>query len=114
MSRTNNNETALPDTIQKFMPAETKGLTISDIRRRRAVVLLQKEYCKEKMQFNLLKLKNTSPFSKGYQGGKGKGKSKPVAILQKVVGGMNYLDYALIGFSIFGQVRKLFKFFRKK
>ncbi|MDE6558710.1 MAG: hypothetical protein K2K29_02345, partial [Muribaculaceae bacterium] len=39
---------------------------------------------------------------------------KAGAIAQKLLGGMNYFDYAVIGFSVFSNVRKFFKIFKKK
>lgn len=116
---TNNNTPALSETpkvpsdLETIQPAEVKGMTIREIRYQRALVALQKEFCKEKMHSGILKLKSVSPFSKDY-----KGKSKPLGratgIASKIIGGMNYIDYALIGFSAFSNIRKILGFFRKK
>lgn len=103
----------VPSDLETIQPAEVKGLTIREIRYQRALVALQKEFCKEKMHTGVLKLKSASPFSKDYNG-----KSKPLGkisgIAGKIIGGMNYLDYALIGYTAFSNVRKVLGFFKKK
>lgn len=102
-----------PAEVDRKTKMDAKGLTIDEIRHRRALVLLQKEFCKEKMQFNALKMKNNSPFSPDYNG-----KSKPLgrvmSLAGKFIGGMNYIDYAVIGLSMFANVRKAIKKFKKK
>lgn len=102
-----------PDEVDQKTMVQSRGLTIDELRHRRALVLLQKEFCKEKMQYGALKLKNSSPFSKDYSG-----RSKPLgratALAGKLIGGMNYLDYAVIGFSIFNNVKKAVKIFKRK
>ncbi len=94
-------------------PRPVKGLTISEIRYQRALVALQKEFCKEKIGVSVRKLKNASPFSKNFNS-----KKVPAgrigALAGKLISGMNYLDYAVIGFSAFSNVRKILGFFKKK
>lgn len=107
------NEIQLPDELKSAEPKEVKGLTMREIRHRRALVLLQKEFCKEKMEYEVLKLKNSSPFSKNYSGKSGT-MGRMTSIAGKLLGGMNYLDYAVIGFSLFNNVRKAIKIFKKK
>lgn len=103
----------IPSDLESIQPAEVKGLTIREIRYQRALVALQKEFCKEKMNSGLLKVRNSSPFSSNYSG-----KSKPLGraagIAGKIIGGMNYIDYAILGFSIFSNIKKVFGFFSKK
>lgn len=103
----------IPTDLQSAEPLKIPGLTIREIRHRRAIVLLQKEFCKEKISYSALKLKNSSPFSKNYSG-KSKTFGRAGGILGKIVGGMNYLDYALVGFSVFSNVRKVLRLFHKK
>ncbi|MDE5663545.1 MAG: hypothetical protein K2I37_05890 [Muribaculaceae bacterium] len=113
MSKNKNTKSSVPADLESITPAEVKGLTIREIRYQRALVALQKDFCREKMNVGILRLKNSSPFSKNYQG-----KSKPfgraAGIVGKLIGGMNYLDYAVLGFSIFSNVRKVMGIFRKK
>lgn len=103
----------VPSDLETIKPAEVKGLTIREIRYQRALVALQKEFCKEKMNSGILKLRSASPFSKDYNG-KAKPLGRAAGIAGKIMGGMNYLDYALIGFSAFSNIRKIFGFFKKK
>lgn len=104
---------ALPDGLTSVEPVKRTGLTIREIRHRRAMVMLQKEFCKEKIRFNALKLKNSSPFSRDYDG-KGKALGRASGIAGKLIKGMNYLDYLMIGYSVFGYVRKFTSIFRKR
>lgn len=103
----------VPADLETINPTEIKGLTIREIRYQRALVALQKEFCREKMNSDFLKLKSSSPFSSDY-----KDKSKPLGraagIAGKIMGGLNYLDYALIGFTAFSNVKKILGFFKKK
>ncbi|MBD5292157.1 hypothetical protein HDR69_07315 [bacterium] len=103
----------IPSDLETIQPAEVKGLTIREIRYQRALVALQKEFCREKMNSGILKVKNSSPFSSNYSG-KTKPLGRAAGIAGKIVGGMNYIDYAILGFSIFSNVRKVFGFFKKK
>lgn len=116
MSKNKNDKTcpaAVPADLTSIEPAEIKGLTIREIRYQRALVALQKDFCREKMNVGLMKLKNSSPFSKDYQG-KTKFLGRPAGIVGKVIGGMNYIDYILLGFSLFSNAKKVMGFFRKK
>lgn len=112
----NNNKSSLPELpndLKTADPEKIKGLTIREIRHRRALVLLQKEFCKEKISYSALKLKNSSPFSRNYNG-RSRRMGRFPAIIGKLVGGMNYLDYAVIGFSVFNNVRKVFSLFKRR
>ncbi|MEZ3518767.1 MAG: hypothetical protein K1V75_02350 [Muribaculaceae bacterium] len=116
MSRNTNDKShsaAVTTDFTTIEPAEIKGLTIREIRYQRALVALQKDFCREKMNVSLMKLKNSSPFSKDYQG-KSKFFGRPAGIVGKVLGGMNYIDYVLLGFSLFSNARKVMGFFKKK
>lgn len=108
-----NKQLPIPADLQTADPAKIKGLTIREIRHRRALVLLQKEFCKEKMTYTAYKLKNSSPFSRNYSG-----KTKPLGrvggIAGKIIGGLNYIDYALVGYSIFSNVRKILNIFSRR
>ncbi len=114
MSKPNPKLPDVPADLATPTPRQVKGLTISEIRYQRALVALQKEFCKEKIDMSIRKLKTSSPFSKDYAGGKKSSFGKFGAIAGKLIGGMNYLDYAIIGFSAFSNVRKLLGFFKKK
>lgn len=90
-----------------------EGYTLEEIRYQRALVALQKEFCKAKLYRNLHSLQKKNPFSSAASPGKNlPGKFGFVA--GKLLTGFNYIDYALVGFSIFGTVRKIVSFFRRK
>lgn len=104
---------AVPADLSTPMPQKIKGLTISEIRYQRALVALQKEFCKEKIVIGVKRIKNYSPFSKGYNAKDDFG-GRFGAIAGKIIGGINYLDYAVIGFSLISHIKKIRGFFKKK
>ena len=55
--------------------------------------------------------RDMNPFSSN---GKMKAVSRLGSIPMKLMKGLNYTDYILLGMSTFGTARKLFSFFRKK
>lgn len=89
-----------------------KGYTLEELRYQRALVTLKKEFCKAKLVKNFDKLKNTNPFSPSSAAGNLPSKSR--FIITKLLTGLNYLDYAVLGFSIFNSVRKVTSIFRRK
>lgn len=103
---------AVPADLATATPKEAKGMTIGEIRYQRALVALQKEFCKEKVEHSIRNLKNTSPFSKNYASSSAGGRVG--AIAGKLLNGVSYLDYAVIGFSVFKNVRKIMSIFKKK
>jgi len=89
-----------------------KGYTLEELRYQRALVLLQKEFCKSKITRNVNNLQKSNPLSPSVAASSLPGKVGFVA--SKLLTGLNYLDYAMIGFSLFGAARKLFSIFRRK
>lgn len=88
------------------------GYTLEEIQYQRALVLLQREFAKEKMVRDVHKIRKRGPFGVG-----GKDASplvKAGSVAQKFITGFNYVDYALVGFSAFSTVRKIFRFFSRK
>lgn len=113
MSEKSPTSQAAEKAIEATKPAKIKGLTIREIRYQRGLVTLQKEFCREKINISLEKIKRSSPFSKDYDGG-GTNKSRATGILGKLLSGLNYVDYAMAGFSIFNTGKKFLKFFSRK
>lgn len=111
---TNKNENInVPATISDENKSEFKGYSLEDLRYRRALVALQKEFAKSKILSASHKLQSFSPFSRNF----GEGKSnvgKVGAIAQKLISGLNYLDYAMIGYNVFTSGKKILNIFRKK
>ncbi|MBD5355478.1 MAG: hypothetical protein HDR88_00485 [Bacteroides sp.] len=89
-----------------------KGYTLEEIRYQRALVMLQKEFCKNKILRNVNTLKKANPLTP--QGAASLIPGRMGTLTTKVLSGLNYVDYAMLGFSIFSSVRKVFSFFHKK
>lgn len=91
---------------QKF-----KGYTLEELRYQRALVALQKEFCKSKLTRNVRNIQKSKLLNPSSSASSLPGKVGFVA--SKIFTGLNYLDYAMIGFSVFGAVRKIFSIFRR-
>lgn len=90
-----------------------KGYTLEEIRYQRALVALQKEFCKTKLNRNIHNLQKANPLTSASASASSL-PGKFGAIAGKLLTGLNYLDYAMIGFSAFNSVRKVFSFFHRK
>ena len=87
-----------------------KGYTLEELRYQRGLALLHREFCKTRILKSVQKLQDSSPFSPNYSAKSLSGKAGFLA--GKLLNGLNYLDYAMIGFSVFGTMRKVFSFFK--
>ena len=102
--------------VQKTVVEETvatqdfKGYTLHEIRYYRALAALQREFAKEKLVAQALRMRRRGIMGSGSNRGV---MAKAGGIASKLFGGMNYVDYAMMGFSAFSTIRKIFKFFRK-
>lgn len=92
-------------------PADFKGYTIEDLRYQRALVALQKDFAKSKLLHKMSRLKGKKTLS-GETKGINFGKTS--ALATKLLSGLNYLDYAMIGLSLFSSGKKVYSFFHKK
>lgn len=93
-------------------PVKTfKGYTLEELRYQRAFVIMQREFCTTRLVRSVNSLKKSNPLSPG--GATQALPGKLGFIASKVLSGMNYLDMALIGFSVFGGVRKVLKIFHR-
>ena len=92
-------------------PIEFKGYTLDEVRHMRALVAVKKEFAKAKMIERLDELKDRNPFAPD---GTLKAASRLGAIPMKIVRGLNYTDYIMMGISAFGAIKKVFSLFRKK
>ena len=89
---------------------EFKGYTIEEIRFHRALVAMEADFCKTKFLKSWNNLQTVNPFSPS------SGSSLPAkagSVAMKIVKGLNYMDYIVLGFSVFSGVRKVFSLFRK-
>lgn len=92
--------------------SEFKGYTIEEIRFQRALVAMQADFCKTKFLKewqNIQKLNPLSPSSDSSLPMKAAG-----SIALKMAKGLNYLDYIILGISVFSGVRKFTSFFRRR
>lgn len=91
---------------------EFKGYTLDELKYQRALVTLQKDFCKSRLLRITANLQKSNPLSPMAAASSIPGKVGFFA--SKFLRGLNYLDYAMLGFSIFGGVRKIISIFRKK
>lgn len=105
---------AIPESVSAEEKQKFGGYTLEDIRYRRALVALQKEFARQKIVGSTKKISRHSPFSKDYTPAHGGSLGKAGAIAGKLLTGLNYMDYVILGFSIFNSGKKIFKFFRRK
>lgn len=89
-------------------PKPFKGYSLEELRYQRALVALQKEFSKSKVLNTTRKIRK-----QGISGMSGR-TGKSVGIVGKMLTGMNYIDYAMLGLSAFNTGRKIFSFFRRK
>ena len=90
---------------------EFKGYTIEEIRFHRALVAMEADFCKTKILKswnNLQKINPLSPTSNASLPG------KAGSIALKLVNGLNYVDYIMMGWSAFNGMRKILSFFKGK
>lgn len=90
---------------------EFKGYTIEEIRFKRALVAMEADFCKTKMIKSWGNIQEANPLTGG---NKTSFTGKAGAIAMKMVSGLNYLDYILLGVSVFKGTRKMISLFRGK
>lgn len=87
---------------------EFKGYSIEELRYKRAMITLKKEFCKAKILHEVEQIKEHSIF-----GGTRTGKfTQTGAVITKLLSGLNYLDYAMVGMSLFSTGKKVFSLLR--
>lgn len=96
---------------QAAMEKELKGLTLNEIRYQRALLLLKREFCAEKIRTDMEKIRQRGVLGIGKPGNK---LTRVSSFASKALSGFNYIDYALMGFSLFSTAKKVMGFFRKK
>lgn len=89
-----------------------RGYTLEELRYQRALVALKKEFSQTKFLRNIDGVKKSDFLSPQRVVSSIPGRFGSVA--SKVFSGLSYLDYAMLGFSIFKSIRKLTSLFRKK
>ncbi|MDE5773573.1 MAG: hypothetical protein K2H86_03860 [Muribaculaceae bacterium] len=112
MSTTEKTPIVLEESPQVEVP-KVKGMSIDEIRYRRALAALKKEFCKSKVLLHKEKIANSSPFSKGYKASENNKMGRFGSIVGKLTGKLNYVDYAMMGVSLFQIGKKVFNLVRK-
>lgn len=82
-----------------------KGYTLDELRHEMALATLKKEFCKEQLMGRIKATMERSPLSNTRQS---------AGILGKMLKGLNYVDYALMGYSVFKSLRGIAGFFKRK
>ena len=90
---------------------EFKGYTIEEIRFKRALVAMEADFCKTKINKSWTNIQNANPLMPG---NKTTFTGKAGSIALKMVNGLNYLDYVLIGLSVFKGAKKVVSLFKGK
>lgn len=86
-----------------------KGYTIEEIRFQRALVAMEADFCKVKIYKSWENIVNANPFMPG---NKSSLTSRAGNLAIKMFNGLNYLDYILIGLSVFKSSKKVLSFFK--
>lgn len=107
----NTDKISLPATIPAGDTPEFSGFTLDEIRHHRALVAVRKEFAKARLMEDVEMLKDRNPFAAG-SSLKAAGRLGTLPL--KIMKGLNYTDYIMLGVSAFGSARKIFSLFRKK
>lgn len=92
-------------------PDVFEGYTLDEIRHHRALMSVRKEFAKAKAFEDLASIKNYNPFAPD---SKVKAAARLGSLPLKLVKGLNYADYIMLGLSTFSTFKKVFSLFRKK
>lgn len=90
---------------------EFKGYDLNELRYQRALLFIKKEFLKEKALNDTMAIKQRIPIVNGKSPISG---MSPTSLVGRVVKGLNYADYLMLGFTAFNAGKKLFSIFRKK
>ena len=90
--------------------ASFDGFTIEEIRFQRQLVMKEVEFNKMRFLKNWENIQKSNPITGG-MGTTLPGKAGSMAL--KLVNGLNYMDYVLLGLSVFSGAKKVFSFFRR-
>lgn len=88
-----------------------KGYTLDELKYQRALLLLKREFLKEKALKGASQVRKRIPLINGKSPLSG---VSPTGLVGKVVRGLSYTDYLMLGISIFSAGRKVFSLFKKK
>lgn len=107
IKRTNSDKVVKP--VEE--PPRFDGFTLDEIRHHRALIAVRKEFAKAKILEDLDKVKERNPFAPD---GSLKAAQRLGSVPMKIMRGLNYTDYIMMGLSAFSTVRKVLSMFKKK
>lgn len=111
MSKENDN--MLPQ--QELDSHKFAGYSIDELKYRKAVVLLQREFVGAKAGETLRKFTDrNSPMYHGHDKKRGAAFINTANIVSKIFRGLDFMDYAMLGISVFSTGRKIVSLFRRK
>lgn len=90
-----------------------QGLTLEEIRYRRALALMEREFAREALTEDLERLRERMSIGQR-TAGSGGSVSAMAGVASRVLSKVSYIDYFILGMSVFGTVRKVVGFFRKR
>ena len=91
--------------------SEFRGYSLEELRYQRALLLLKREFLKEKAMNTIDDAKKRVPVLNGKSP---LSNISPSGIMGRVVKGLNYADYLMLGFAVFNAGKKVFSLFRKR
>lgn len=91
-----------------------KGFSMDELRYQRALIALRKEFCKSKVLNSVNNLRNPVSNRNNVSSGWIGKASSVVNVAGKLLSRMNILDYAMVGATLFGQGRKVYKLIKGK
>ena len=91
--------------------SEFQGYTLDELKYQRALLILKKEFLKEKVLKEANGIKSKIPV---FNGKSPLSMISPTGMIGRVAKGLNYADYLMLGFSVFNAGKKIFSLFRKK
>lgn len=90
---------------------EFNGYTLDELRYQRALLLIKREFLREKAVKETQKIKNQIPLVNGKSS---LSEITPKGVLGKLVRGLDFADYLLLGFQALRIGKKVGSIFRKK
>lgn len=99
----------IPVKIEDESPEVFEGYSLDELKYQKALLLLKKEFAKEQFLKDVNKVKSQLP---------GGDNSRHATVFNsglfgKLAKSLNYMDYIVIGFSLFSTGRKLLSLFRR-
>lgn len=90
---------------------EFKGYTLNELRYQQALLLVKREFLKEKALKQTRQLRNDLPIVNGKSP---LSSISPTGLVGKVIRGLSFADYLMLGFSVFTTGKKMFSLFKRK